>query len=83
MEDASSIKRPRPSPGLAPHSDALAIALDKRVRGDDVRIPQEKSHPSSDGGGAIIGVVVGVHDVDPAPVVHAEQSQAPTAAPAR
>ncbi len=39
-----------------------------------MRIPQEKSHQSSDGGGAIDGVVVGVRDVDPAPGVHTEQS---------
>jgi hypothetical protein len=70
LEDAASIKRPHPSPGLAPHGDALAIAL-------------EKSHPSSDGGGTINGVVVNVRDVDPAPGVHTEQSQAPIAAPAR
>ena len=39
-------------------------------------IPQEKSHSLSDGGGAINGVVIGVRDADPAPSVHAEQSQA-------
>ena len=60
--------------GLAPHGDALTIALNERVRGeDDVGIPQEKSHSLSDGGGAIDGVVIGVRDADPAPSVHAEQ----------
>ena len=63
--------------GLAPHGDALTIALNERVSGeDDVGIPQEKSHSLSDGGGAINGVVIGVRDADPAPSVHAEQSQA-------
>ena len=83
MENAATIKRPRPSPDLAPHGDTLTIALDKQVHGDDVGIPQEKSHPSlddggaiDDGGGAIDKVVVGVHDVDPAPGVHTDQSQA-------
>ena len=77
MEDAATVKRPRPLPGLAPHSDALTIALDERVHGDDVGIHQEKSHPSLDDGSAIDGVVVGVRDADPAPGVHAgEQSQA-------
>ncbi len=73
---AAAIKHPRPSPGLALNGDALAIALDERVRGDDVGIPQERSHPSSDGGGAIDGVVIGVRDADPTPSVHTEQSQA-------
>ena len=51
--------------GLAPHSDALAIALNERVRGeDDVGIPQEKSHSLSDDGSAIDGVVVGVRDAE-------------------
>ena len=60
--------------GLAPHGDALTIALNERVRGeDDVGIPQEKSHSLSDGGGAIDGVVVGLRDADPAPSAHAEQ----------
>jgi hypothetical protein len=63
-------------PGLAPHGDALAIALDEHVRGDDVGIPQEKSHPLLDNGGATDGVAVGVRDADPAPGVHTEQSQA-------
>ena len=58
-----------------PHGDALTIALDKRVRGDDVGIPQEKSHPSLDYCGAIDGVVVGVSDADPAPGVRTKQSQ--------
>ena len=63
--------------GLAPHGDALAIALNERVRGeDDVGIPQEKSHSLSDDGSAIDGVVVSVRYADPAPSVHAEQSQA-------
>ena len=76
LEDAAAIKRPCSSPGFAPHGNALAIALDERVRGDDVGIPQEKSHLSLDNGGTIDGVVVGVCDADPAPGVHTEQSQA-------
>ena len=63
-------------PGLAPHGDALAVALDEQVRGDDVGIPKEKSHLLLDDGGVIDGVIVGVHDADPAPGVHTEHLQA-------
>jgi hypothetical protein len=33
LEDASTIKRPHPLPGLASHSEAISIALDKRYVG--------------------------------------------------
>jgi len=76
LEDAAAIKCPCSLPGFAPHGSALAIALDERVRGVNVGIPQEKSHPLLDNGDTIDGVVVGVCNADPAPGVRTEQSQA-------
>ena len=64
--------RRRPPPGLAPHGDALAVALDERIRRDDVGITQQEFHPPSHDGCAIDeGVVAGVRDACPAPGVHA------------